>query len=109
MIMFLVSASTAIGSTVAVLGTMLAVIDRQHRLRSERLVQHSGKPKGLNGAINAGVQRALDAVVAACGAVVGGVRGVWRRCFGAGEQPGEEEQQRLLTVRSSSAGPVSLN
>lgn len=101
MIMFLVSASTAIGSTVAVLGTMLSVIDRQHRLRSERLVQHSGKPKGLNGAINAGVQRALDAVSAGSAAVARGVRSVWQRCFGAKEEQGEEERAGLLEARAS--------
>lgn len=99
MIMFLVSASTAIGSTVAVLGTMLSVVDGQHRLRSERLVQHSGKPKGLNGAINAVVQRGLDWVAAGCTAVVQGVRGMWRRGFGVTGDT--EERAGLLTTRAS--------
>lgn len=107
MIMFLVSASTAIGSTAAVLGTTLSVIDRQHRLRSERLVQHSGKPKGLNGAINTAVQQVLDATAAGFSAMFRELRNVWSRCLGAEERPGQIDERARLLSMSSSGEPVS--
>ncbi len=110
MIMFLVSASTALGSTMAVLGTMLAVIDSEHRLRAERLVQHSGKPKGLNGAINAGVQLVMDGVAKGTRAVWGGVVTLWQRCCGGGaaeeevvvREDGQEDEERTGLLRSDS-------
>lgn len=96
MIMFLVSASTALGSTMAVLGTMLSVIDGEHRLRAERLVQHSGKPKGLNGAITAGVQWVVDGVARGTRAMWGGMVSIWRRCCGRGEEVEKEDEEGLL-------------
>lgn len=70
-IMFMISACASLGTVVTVMGAVLTVVDRQHRLRSERLLARSSKHKGVAGWLQAQVLKvgicAADSVALACG------------------------------------------
>ncbi len=51
MIMFLISACTAIAATAAVMGVLLTVVDADHFLHADKLVARGGRGKGITGAI----------------------------------------------------------
>ena len=54
-ILFMISACASMGTSITVMGAVLTVVDRQHRLRSERLLARSSKHKGVAGWLQAQV------------------------------------------------------
>lgn len=46
-IMFMITGTASMGTVATVLGAVLTAVDRQHRLRSERLIPRANRQKGV--------------------------------------------------------------
>ncbi len=80
--MFMISSSTALAATTAVVLALSSVVDSQSRLRLDRVYS---KPALL--------WRVRDGIIKS---IVDGVKGVFYRVFGRRKQPAVGERQALL-------------
>lgn len=78
LIMFLVAASTSISVAATLTCTVLLLIDEEHRLRGDKLVDRHGMRTGVSAFINASAQKVVDTIGWTLAQLLAGLKRLFR-------------------------------